>query len=128
LGHELSFFTDFIDDQSNTTKQTNRMNTDLNNDVFLQNVATALAALKQRLQRQYERAYPQLREIVRLVLEQEEARAWGLSPFPHLILPDLVEAHIQRLSLKPVRTVPRVLPPHGFNQKIFSQPALALCA
>ena len=96
------------------------MKTDPNNEAFLQSVAIALTSLKQRLQWQYERAYPQLREIVRLVLEQEEARAWNLSPFPHLVLPDLVETHIQKLNLRPVKTVPH----GGFKETGFHHPAL----
>jgi hypothetical protein len=35
------------------------------------------------------------------VLDEEEAKAWDLSFFPHLFLPDLVEAHIARLGLEP---------------------------
>jgi hypothetical protein len=71
---------------------------------FLQTVRVALARLKRELQRDYQRAYPQLREIIRLVLDEEEGNAWKLSPFPHLIFPDLVEAHIATLNLEPVDT------------------------
>jgi hypothetical protein len=38
------------------------------------------------------------------VLDEEEAKAWDLSFFPHLFLPDLVEAHIATLGLEPVHT------------------------
>ena len=69
--------------------------------VFPQIVSNAVARLKQRLQQDYERAYPDLREIMHLVLDQEEINAWDLSPFPHLLLPDLVEAHIAQLNLRP---------------------------
>ena len=55
--------------------------------VFLQIVSVALAQLKQRLQQDYEQAYPDLREIIHLVLDDEEANAWELSLFPHLLLP-----------------------------------------
>lgn len=61
----------------------------------------ALADLKFRLQRIYEDAYPELREIIHLVLNEEEEVASRLSAFPHLLLPDLVEAHIARLNLVP---------------------------
>jgi hypothetical protein len=71
---------------------------------FLQNVRAALAQLKRELQRDYERAYPALREIIHLVLDTEERKAWKLSPFPHLIFPDLVEAHIATLNLPSVET------------------------
>jgi hypothetical protein len=73
---------------------------------FLQTVALAVAELKQQLQRDYEQSYPELREIIHLVIDEEESRAWGLSMFPHLLLPDLVEAHIARLNLLPVETKP----------------------
>jgi hypothetical protein len=69
---------------------------------FPQTVSDALGQLKCELQRDYERAYPALRQIIHLVLEEEEINAWSLSPFPHLIFPDLVEAHIARLNLLPV--------------------------
>ena len=68
--------------------------------VFLQNVNAAVACLKKQMQRDYEKAYPGLGEIIHLILEEEEAKAWELS-FPHLFLPDLVDAHIARLGLHP---------------------------
>src|SRR5215469_16683839 len=67
--------------------------------VFLQPVGIALSNLKQRLQLDYERAYPELREVIHLVLDEEESRAWNLTLFPHLLLPDLVEAHVASLNL-----------------------------
>ena len=71
--------------------------------VFLQNLPRAVSKLKNRLQRNYEQAYPGLRDLIRIVLDEEEAKAWNLSSFPHLFLPDLVEAHIAQLGLQPVR-------------------------
>ena len=68
--------------------------------VFPQIVTNAVSKLKSRLQQDYERAYPDLGDLVRIVLDEEEAKAWDLS-FPHLVLPDLVEAHITRLGLRP---------------------------
>src|ERR1700709_24501 len=76
--------------------------------VFLQTVQAALAQSKRELQQDYERAYPTLREIIHLVLDEEESKAWKLSQFPHLLFPDLVEAHITKLSLQPVETHHRV--------------------
>ncbi len=67
-------------------------------------IRAALSQVKRDLRQEYERAYPALREIIHLVLDQEEAEAWKLSPFPHLIFPDLVETHIARLNLQPVET------------------------
>ena len=72
--------------------------------VFLQTVSVALAQLKQRLQQDYEQGYPDLRELIHIVLDQEEARAWELTLFPHLVLPDLVETHLASLNLHPVGT------------------------
>ncbi len=96
--------------------------------VFLQMVSVAIAQLKQQLQQDYEQAYPDLREIVHLVLDEEEAKAWELSAFPHLLLPDLVEAHVAKLNLQPADTRhDDVLVPHRFIEMPTYQPALALC-
>jgi len=125
------FFANFIDDQSimNTPKpkELDPMKTDIQ-QVFLQTVSVALAQLKQRLQQDYELAYPDLREIIHLVLDEEEANAWALSLFPHLLLPDLVEAHITNLNLHRVETKhDDVFAPHGFNGIEARQSAFALC-
>ena len=66
--------------------------------VFPQIVSEALAQLKQQLQHDYQQAYPNLGEIVHLVLEEEERNAWELSLFPHLLLPDLADdrARVER--------------------------------
>src|SRR4030095_14209044 len=69
--------------------------------VFLQKLTAAVAELKEQLQHDYEQLYPGLGEIIRSVLDEEEAKAWELSFFAHLFLPDLVEAHIAQLELKP---------------------------
>ena len=124
------FFANFIDDQSITNrpkpKELDPMKTDIQ-QVFLQTVSVALAQLKQRLQRNYEQAYPGLREIIHLVLDEEEANAWELSLFPHLLLPDLVEAHITNLNLHPVETKhDDVFAPYGFNGIETPQSAFAL--
>jgi hypothetical protein len=96
--------------------------------VFPQTVSTAVAQLKQQLQHDYEQAYPDLREIVHLVLDEEETKAWELSSFPHLLLPDLVEAHIANLNLRPVETKhDDVLARHHFNEIEAHEPAFALC-
>jgi hypothetical protein len=72
--------------------------------VFLQKLTAAVAGLKEQLQHDYEQLYPGLGEIIRIVLDEEEAKAWELSFFPHLFLPDLVEAHIATLGLEPAGT------------------------
>ena len=96
------------------------------NAVFLQTLTRAVTKLKNRLQRDYEQAYPGLGEIIRIVLHEEEANAWELSDFPHLFLPDLVEAHIAKLGLEPVDTRPDdALTPHAFADIENYQPALA---
>jgi hypothetical protein len=99
------------------------------NAVFLQMVSVALAQLKQRLQHDYERAYPGLREIIHLVLDQEEANAWELSSFPHLVLPDLVEAHIANLNLQPTHANhSRAFAKGQFEATQSYEPAVALCS
>jgi hypothetical protein len=95
--------------------------------VFLQTVSVALGQLKQRLQQDYEQAYPDLREIIHLVLDEQETEAWELSLFPHLLLPDLVEAHIEKLNLGPVDTQHDELVPHPFPGIDNHQRAFALC-
>ena len=72
--------------------------------IFLQTVSTAVTQLKQRLQQDYEQVYPGLGEIIHLILDEEEAKAWELSLFPHLFLPDLAEEHVARLGLQPAAT------------------------
>ena len=105
------------------------MKTDIQPEpVFLQTVSVALRQLKQRLQQDYEQAYPDLREIIHLVLDEEETEAWELSLFPHLLLPDLVEAHIEKLNLRPVdRRHGAPLAPSPFPGIDNHQPAFALC-
>jgi hypothetical protein len=68
--------------------------------IFLGRVTAAVSQLKARLQRDYEHSYPGLEEIIRIVLDEEEGNAWKLSIFPHLLLPDLFEAHIETLGLE----------------------------
>jgi len=97
--------------------------------VFPQIVSNAVARLKQQLQQDYERAYPDLREIMHLVLDQEETNAWELSPFPHLLLPDLVEAHVAKLNLQPAETRhENIFAPDDFPETDNCEPAFALCA
>jgi hypothetical protein len=94
--------------------------------IFLQTVSEAVTQLKQRLQQDYEQAYPGLGEIIHLVLDEEEAKAWELSLFPHLFLPDLVEEHVAKLGLQPAATKQNeVRVPHRFLDMPSYQPALA---
>src|SRR5437588_13018719 len=94
--------------------------------VFLQTVSVAIAQLKQQLQLDYEQAYPDLREIVHLVLDEEETKAWELSLFTHLLLPDLVELHIEKLNLHLVDTrQDNLLVQHHYPQINNNIPAIA---
>jgi hypothetical protein len=69
--------------------------------ILLATVTSVISQLKNQLQQQYERAYPDLSEIIRYVIDEEEANAWALSALsPHLFLPDLVEAHMAKLGLR----------------------------
>ena len=109
------------------------MKTDLPNEptklVFLQTVGIALRNLKRQLQCDYEYAYPALREIIHLILDEEELRAWNLTFFPHLVLPDLVEAHIEKLNLEPAYAAHKsVATPHRFSVEHNYEPLLGLCA
>lgn len=65
---------------------------------YYQTVAVALIRLKQRLQQKYEQAYPDLRQVIPAMLDQEEKNAWELSVFPHLLLPGLIEGRIAELT------------------------------
>jgi hypothetical protein len=72
--------------------------------VFTRTVSVAVAQLKQRLQQDYERAYPDLGHIIHIVIDEEEARARELTLFPHLLLSDMVEMHLASLNLQPTET------------------------
>ena len=90
--------------------------------VFLQKLTAAVAELREQLQHDYEQLYPGLGEIIRIVLDEEEARAWELSFFPHLFLPDLVEDHIATLGLEPADTRhDNIVAPPIFAQPQFAQ-------
>jgi hypothetical protein len=96
--------------------------------VFPQIVSVAVARLKHQLQQDYEQAYPDLREIMHLVLDEEETKAWELSSFPHLLLPDLVEAHVANLNLRPADTKHEDLfAPDHVDEAGTYQPAFTLC-
>jgi hypothetical protein len=95
-------------------------------EVFLRTVTTAVSTLRSRLQHDYQQAYPDLGEIIHIVLDEEEAKARELSFFPHLFLPDLVEAHMAKLGLQPAETKhDDVLVPHRVFEMPTYQPALA---
>jgi hypothetical protein len=97
--------------------------------VFLQTVSVAVAQLKQRLQQDYEQAYPDLRQLIQIVLEQEEARAWDLTLFPHLVLPDLVETHLASLNMRLMKANQSdVFAANDFNADQPYEPAVILCA
>ena len=44
--------------------------------IFTQIVSLAIGHLKKRLQRYYQKAYPHLGEIIHLIIDEEEAKAW----------------------------------------------------
>src|SRR5262245_38959994 len=97
--------------------------------VFLQTVSAAIAQLRQRLQRDYEQAYPDLRQLIRIVLEEEEAVAWDLTFFPHLLFSDLVEAHLGSLNMHRIKTSRHrdVFAADDFNADQGYKPALIFC-
>ena len=96
--------------------------------IFTQIVSLAIGHLKKRLQRYYQKAYPHLGEIIHLIIDEEEAKAWEISLFPHLILPDLVDARIGKLGLRPDKTrhaTARLS--HDFTTTEMRKMAFALC-
>jgi hypothetical protein len=70
--------------------------------LFCGKLMGAVQELTHRLQAHYERIHPDQSELIRHVIAEAEAKAWELSFFPHLFLPDLVEARIAELTLQPV--------------------------
>jgi len=94
--------------------------------VFLHKLTAAVAELKEQLQHDYEQLYPGLGEIIRIVLDEEEAKAWELSFFPHLFLPDMVKAHIANLNLETKHE--DVFERHDCNKFETDQSAFAACA
>ena len=95
---------------------------------FAQVVSVALGRLKKRLQRYYQKAYPDSGEIIRRVINEEETKAWEISFFPHLILPDLVDARIGKLGLQPAQTHHNTAGgSHDFTTTGMTKTAFALC-
>jgi len=68
---------------------------------FCGRLTNAIAELTRRLQAHYEKLHPAHGELVRRAIAEAEATAWKLSSFPHLFLPDLIEARIEELALQP---------------------------
>jgi hypothetical protein len=96
--------------------------------LFPQMVSVALGRLKKRLQHDYQKAYPDSGEIIHLVLDEEEAKAWEISFFPHLIMPDLVDAHIAKLGLQPAEMRHDTAGlSHDFTATEMPKTAFALC-
>ena len=82
--------------------------------LFPKMVSIALGRLKKQLQHDYQKTYPDSGEIIHLVLDEEEAKAWEISFFPHLILPDLVDARIAQLGLQPADFTTTEMPKTAF--------------
>ena len=82
--------------------------------LFPKMVSVALGRLKKQLRHDYQKAYPDSGEIIHLVLDEEEAKAWEISFFPHLILPDLVDARIAQLGLQPADFTTTEMPKTAF--------------
>ena len=96
--------------------------------IFAQMVSVALGRLKKRLQRYYKKAYPDSGEIIHRMIDEEEAKAWEISFFPHLILPDLVDARIGKLGLQPAETRHDTAGlSHDFTTTETPKTAFALC-
>ena len=95
--------------------------------IFLATATSVISQLKNRLQQQYEQAYPELGDIIRYVIDAEEANAWNLlSLSPHLFLPDLVEAHMAQLGLQRVSARPDNVSAPPVFMEIQQHPAEAI--
>jgi hypothetical protein len=65
-----------------------------------------------------------MNRLIHLILDEEETKAWELSSFPHLFLPDLVEAHVAKLGLQPAaKKHDKVRVPHRLLEIPSHQPA-----
>ena len=96
--------------------------------LFPKMVSGALGRLKRRLQHDYQKLYPDADQIIQRVLDEEEAKAWEISFFPHLILPDLVDARIGNLGLQPDETHHDTAGlSHDFTTTEVLKTAFALC-
>ena len=96
--------------------------------VFPQIVDAAVSRLKEQLRQHYQQAYPSLGEIIHLVLDEEQANAAEMSFFPHLLFPDLVEAHIAKLGLPPASAEQDIAPVSDqITEFPVYRPAFALC-
>ena len=96
--------------------------------IFAHIVSLAIGRLKRRLQHYYQKAYPDSGEIIHLIIDEEEAKAWEISFFPHLILPDLVDARIANLGLQPDETRHDIAGlSHDFTTTEVPKTAFALC-
>src|ERR1700751_1609534 len=96
--------------------------------IFAQMVSVVLGRLKKRLQRYYQKAYPDSGEIIHRMIDEEETKAREISFFPHLILSDLVEERIGKLGLQPAeRRHEMVGLSHDFTTTAMPKTAFALC-
>jgi hypothetical protein len=96
--------------------------------IFAQMVSVALGRLKKRLQRYYQKAYPDSGEIIHRMIDEEEAKARELSFFPHLILSDLVDERMGKLGLRPAETRQDTAGlSHDFTTTEMPKTAFALC-
>jgi hypothetical protein len=63
---------------------------------FCREIVDAVAKLRIRLLAKYEGVLPGRSQLIRQAVAEAEEEAWEL-PFPHLFLPDLAEARVERL-------------------------------
>jgi len=64
---------------------------------FLEMLTIAIEGLKTRLQERYEIRFPGQGRLISRAIADAEAAAWE-TPFPQLVLPDLVELKLDRLA------------------------------
>ena len=88
----------------------------------------AVLTSNQKRRRDYQKAYPDSGEIIHRMIDEEEAKAREISFFPHLILPDLVDARIGKLGLQPAETRHDTAAlSHDFTTTEMPETAFALC-
>jgi hypothetical protein len=87
-----------IDDQSNTMNTSNTSENSGGSALkAIPGYADVLTTLKLRLQASYEKRHPGKLTLIRRVIAKAESVA-SATPFPHLVLPDLVEEGISRMA------------------------------
>lgn len=71
---------------------------------FCRQLKEAIARTKDRLRAKYEELFPESGHHVDQAINEAEDLAWE-TPFPHLFLPDFVEARVNAITAQPAFAV-----------------------